>query len=237
MQFTHCHFIGCGGTGSYLANPLTKLLAYHPDGSNSITFYDEDVYENKNHERQVFSKNDVGKNKAVATSISISEGVPNAVSNAVPYYVTKHSMIDALKQYHFDDDFQLIVVAVDNETARNDIINAADEVAKTDNINFVIVLPGNGYDTATCLWYGRYNNTVFTTHPFDNAINWKHPTDKFVGSCQNEAVDSPQLITANFAAAFMSLLVVERLLNEVPIPYKLSYSSKDMSVKPIGTFI
>lgn len=236
MKFSNCHFIGCGGTGSYLIEPLAKLLSYHNNGCDLIHLYDGDIYEDKNLERQIFPLEDLGKNKAEVTAKRIAATVPDMFVSYSPEYVTKRSMVEALERNHHNNDFQLIIVAVDKEHVRHSIIEAADYCSKKSNINFAMILPGNEYDTAICLWYCRLNNIVYKTHPFDNAINWKEPTDKETDSCQAEAVSAPQLISANLAAAFMSHLTVEKLLNDHDMPYKLSYSGKKLYVKPEGKF-
>lgn len=59
--------VGCGGTGSHIAQTLARLAAHVRDtGGPSITlaFVDGDTVEAKNVGRQLFSPADVGKNKA-----------------------------------------------------------------------------------------------------------------------------------------------------------------------------
>lgn len=47
MKFHTCLMIGCGGTGSHLVEPLTKLLMHHKNGTLKIYVADGDVYEPK----------------------------------------------------------------------------------------------------------------------------------------------------------------------------------------------
>lgn len=62
--------LGCGGTGSWLANRAIQLLAkYSKENAksyNEIVFIDHDTVELKNTLRQAFSETDVGTNKAVS---------------------------------------------------------------------------------------------------------------------------------------------------------------------------
>lgn len=59
--------IGCGGTGSHLAQTLARLAAHCRDTGGpdlQLVFVDGDTVEHKNVGRQLFSASDVGKNKA-----------------------------------------------------------------------------------------------------------------------------------------------------------------------------
>lgn len=59
--------VGCGGTGSHLAQTLARLAAHCRDTNGpyiQLAFVDGDRVEDKNVGRQLFSTADVGKNKA-----------------------------------------------------------------------------------------------------------------------------------------------------------------------------
>jgi PRTRC system ThiF family protein len=59
--------IGCGGTGSHIAQGLARLAAHCRDSGGpqiALAFMDGDTVEHKNVGRQLFSVADVGKNKA-----------------------------------------------------------------------------------------------------------------------------------------------------------------------------
>jgi PRTRC genetic system ThiF family protein len=61
--------VGCGGTGSHIAQALARLAAHCRDSGGPqlmLGFVDGDVVEAKNVGRQLFSVADVGTNKAVA---------------------------------------------------------------------------------------------------------------------------------------------------------------------------
>jgi len=57
------YIIGCGGVGSWLAGTMTRLA-----GPKNVTLVDGDTLETKNLDRQMFTEEDVGKNKALALS-------------------------------------------------------------------------------------------------------------------------------------------------------------------------
>lgn len=59
--------VGCGGTGSHIAQTLARLAAHCRDTNGpslQLVFVDGDTVEHKNVGRQLFSALDVGKNKA-----------------------------------------------------------------------------------------------------------------------------------------------------------------------------
>lgn len=61
--------VGCGGTGSHIAQAAARLAAHCRDiGAPPVllAFVDGDTVESKNVGRQLFSQADVGKNKAIA---------------------------------------------------------------------------------------------------------------------------------------------------------------------------
>lgn len=63
----HVVLVGCGGTGSHLAQSLARLAAHLREQGSPIdlTFIDGDAVERKNVGRQLFSPADVGQNKAM----------------------------------------------------------------------------------------------------------------------------------------------------------------------------
>lgn len=80
----HVLLVGCGGTGSHIAQSLARL-AYHVSQKPGlppliVTLLDGDVVESKNVGRQLFSAGDVGTNKAQALAARFSAvfGLPIA---------------------------------------------------------------------------------------------------------------------------------------------------------------
>lgn len=67
--------IGCGGTGSHIAQTLARLASHCRDTNGphvQLVFVDGDTVEAKNVGRQLFSALDVGKNKAQALAARFS---------------------------------------------------------------------------------------------------------------------------------------------------------------------
>lgn len=235
MKFSSCHIIGAGGTGSILLEPLVRLLAYHKHGTKDICVYDGDQFEIKNSVRQLFDPAFVGENKAVVAAKRLSS-ICNI--SAAPKFVERFDFRNDVEEYaknSKEDGAVLVVLAVDSESARNDVIKDLDDLDPY--LDFACVLPGNDFHTATCLWYSRVDGKVRPVHPFDVATNYERPTDQRRGSCAYEAVSSPQLINANFASALMTNEVVYALLEDKPLPFRLNYSGEQLSLTTEGRFL
>ena len=229
MRFDAVHLVGLGGTGSYLAAPLTKLLKYHENGTENLHFWDKDKLEVGNLTRQDFTLESVDKNKAqekAAELKSINSGIKVHQSWFVP-----NTLNACLKEDPSDN--LLIILAVDNDATRHHIIVELDGMFDQD---FVLVLPGNGYDTGNTFWYGRQGTETAPVHPFEVADNWARPQDGLPGDCTTEEESSPQLLASNLSQALGSLLLVEGLLNDEPMPFKLDYSGPSFSIVPEGRF-
>lgn len=232
MKINACHLIGCGGTGSHLALPLTQLLLFQ-SGTRDFIFYDGDIYEENNFTRQVMCRDDLGVNKATATKYKLRHTFSDLNFVGVEKYVTPNLLTAWLDQYNVvdDDEWQLVVLAVDNDASRHELIKAVDDFPG----NVVVLLPGNGYHTANVLWYmSDSTGQALPAHPFDLAANWKKPQDHPRYSCQYEADSSPQLIVANFSAAMLTLSVVRALLEDRIPAMVLCYDDDKQTLKHEG---
>lgn len=84
---TNVVVFGCGGTGSRLIPLVTQLLSSHEFTKNvKVILVDGDIVEDKNTKRQLFTKMDVGKNKAEVLAKRYKIGF-DAKTVAVPYFV------------------------------------------------------------------------------------------------------------------------------------------------------
>jgi hypothetical protein len=219
------HLIGCGGTGSWLAEPLVKLLTYHNNVDlRQICLYDGDVYEESNLTRQLFPASYLGQNKAVVTkSRLVTSGVAIAIE-VYGEYINEDLMLHYLNR-HWEPGADLVVVAIDNEHGRHDIINALTKY----NGDFICLLPGNEFRTATAIWFGKNNGEIYPLHPFDFADNYANPSDKPRGNCAYEVISSPQLINANFASALLCLELTYALINGGSLPFCVSYNGEQFT--------
>lgn len=232
MKINACHLIGCGGTGSHLVLPLVQLLHFQSE-TRTFILYDGDVYEENNFTRQVMSRDDLNVNKATATKYKLRKSFSDLDFVGVESYVTPTILNAWLDQYNSsnDEEWQLVVLAVDNDASRHELIKAVDSYSG----NVVVLLPGNNYHTANVLWYmSDRNGTALPAHPFDLAANWKKPQDFPRYSCQYEADSSPQLIVANFSAAMLTLSVVRALLDDRIPAMVLNYNDDKQTLTHEG---
>lgn len=82
--------VGCGGTGSHIAQSLARLAAHCRDSGGpriDLAFIDGDTVEAKNVGRQLFSVADIGKNKAQALAARFS-AVFGLEINAFPHMLS-----------------------------------------------------------------------------------------------------------------------------------------------------
>jgi len=109
--------VGCGGTGSYLAQGLAKLLAGYGIAEMEVKLVDPDVVEEKNCKRQNFKPWEVGMNKAEALALRLSEEFGNEADdgqNASPRFVAYPCLGEKVQSSYGE----LIITCVDNISAR-----------------------------------------------------------------------------------------------------------------------
>lgn len=232
MKINVSYLVGCGGTGSHLALPLAQLLRFQ-SGTRDFVFFDGDNYESNNFTRQVMSSADLDKNKAIVTCDRLKQCLPTANLYAVDKYLDPALLSSWLAQYDSldEDTWQLLVLAVDNDYTRHELITCVDNTPQ----NVIVLLPGNGYHTSNVLWYmSDKKGNALPTHPFNLAANWAKPQDRPRYSCQYEADSSPQLIVANASAAFFTLSIVRALLDGRIPPLVLNYDDDQQVLKHEG---
>ena len=111
--------VGCGGTGSHLAQSLARLAAHCRDTAGapevSLTFIDGDTVEPKNVGRQLFSDADVGTNKAQALAARFS-AVFGLRIQAIP-----HMLAEAVAVRTLPGSYGIVIGAVDGAAGRRAI--------------------------------------------------------------------------------------------------------------------
>lgn len=230
QKFKAVFLIGLGGTGSHLAEPLVRLLHYHPNGTKKIVFVDGDSFEEKNRIRQLFDHELEGANKAEAVAKRIGiKGV-----KVVKQFIDKNKCQKLIKKFCRNDERFLIISAVDNHPSRRAIINALDE---GNYENFVFISPGNSYDSGQVIIYAKENGESLTAHPFIKYPDIENHEGSVPGSgdgCLELAPSTPQLITANASAALGALMTVSAILDEDGWYEELHFSCRKMKIKAQG---
>lgn len=229
MKFKHVFLIGVGGTGSHLVGPLVQLLRFHPEGTNDITLIDGDIYEEKNLNRQQFSEEDLGENKARAHANRLNRKTVRTISQ----YVDEEKFTRILEKTIDEDDNFLVITAVDNHATRNAIISVIDEYD-----NFMLISPGNAYDRGQIIVYAKENGEALTCHPFDKYADIADPEDHIPANnagCDQQVAATPQLITANMGAAWGVLVTVSNVLDDKGFYEELHFNCRKAKLVPQGT--
>lgn len=197
------HLIGLGGSGSYLLEPLVKLITYHPLAIKQIVCWDADKVEESNLTRQYLPE-DLNTFKGLNKIKQLK--ILNNNIKFIPEYCTKNKLLRSL-----DKDSSIVIATVDNFSSRKAFIEAIYE----SNKNHIFISPGNGYNNGQCYSF-YYKDKVL--HGFDCLMlpEWNKPKDQIprVGSCIIEAESSPQLISANFMSALTVLNNMQCLLDK-----------------------
>lgn len=185
--------IGLGGIGSWLAEPLARLLAYNYKDVK-ITFIDGDTYEDKNRCRQRVGE--IG-NKADSTAKDLTSKVPNVSFYSQPKYVTADNVIFLIREG------DVVFLCVDNDATRHTISQRCEEL---DNV--VLFSGGNDYTDGNVIVHVRKDGANITRPITEVCKRIGNPKDKNPGEvemnregCQEQAEEFPQLVATNFSAA------------------------------------
>jgi predicted ThiF/HesA family dinucleotide-utilizing enzyme len=231
MKFDHVYLVGAGGTGTHLADPLVRLMAHHSDGTKNITIIDGDHFEEKNEERQLFDRQFLNQNKAVATVSRI--GVPWVKS--IADFIDKEKFTKLLHKDNVTNDTMILVImAVDNAATRRDLLEAVEEF----NIdNYVVMSPGNSYDSGQLIVQVRQSGQMLTARIMDKYANIREPEDHIPGTvegCMAQIPSTPQLIMANAGAAWCAQLTITAMLNDAKWHEELHFNGIRMKMKAQG---
>lgn len=210
--------IGVGGTGGYISSPLARLVSYHPATQGAkVVFIDGDEFEEKNQTRQLVGPSQVGMNKARAMVDFCSfQGLTN-----VDYkddFITMSTFVPMLNR----SQAPMVVCSVDNDATRNAVIQAI-ETTCVDK-DFFFITPGNSDGTedvrGQTLWYGRVDGQKYGVNPTLAYPNIETPDDSIPtkGSCALNAPSRPQILTANFLSAAITLTTIQNFLDEILNP-------------------
>jgi len=207
--------VGAGGIGTWLAAGLVRLLEWKFPGS-ALIIVDGDSYEEKNKERQEFTK--LG-NKAIVKAAELSHGFNNTTIIPVAKWVVDDSFkgvadeespkITASQLIREDD---VVFAVVDNFAARKILFDAA---SKLNNID--VFTGGNDDELFGSIYhYQKRDGLEVTSHPAEFHPEYDSPPDKNPGelSCQerSEIEGGTQLLATNMAVASFILGRVQKTI-------------------------
>jgi molybdopterin/thiamine biosynthesis adenylyltransferase len=207
--------IGAGGIGTWLAAGLVRLLEWKFPGS-ALIIVDGDTYEEKNKERQDFTK--IG-NKASVKAYELSVQFNNTTIIPVPKWIVGENyegVADSdspkIKASDLIAEGDVVFAVVDNFAARKIIFDAATSITNID-----IFTGGNDDDLFGSIYhYQRRNGEDVTEHPVNFHPEYENPPDKNPGelSCQerSEIEGGTQLLATNMAVASFLLGRVQKTI-------------------------
>lgn len=209
--------VGLGGTGSALADPLARLLAFHPNAGRMtrLELWDGDSYDDANVARQVGCV--PGEKKAQVWGERLRPFVQTTIE---PGYIKS------------PDDWKhadILILAVDNWATRRAVLAAPPRG--------LVILPGNDEHIGTCNFYHRGSLASMVvggieidglgTPPDLPTVEDEIPRE---GGCQAKAVSEPQTITANLTAATLVMWGVTNWLDGKDVWPRMSFDYRRMEV-------
>lgn len=204
--------IGCGGTGSYLAPPLARLLKAFKFAGELI-FADGDSYEPSNLDRQSFNLDLLGENKAIAQAKRLQCEIEDFQCSVIDDYLSEEDVNE------YVTDGTLVINCADNNAIRKFVEDRVDTLD-----NAVHICCGNelrhGQVQISCKEGGkRTTRSIYEYAP----IFKEGSGDRSKMSCQElaELEGGGQLITANFFAAALALGYVANIIRNDYTTHKL----------------
>jgi len=200
LQYEKYLLVGCGGTGTFLLEPLVRYLLTHYRKSDKrweLFVMDGDHVEEKNLDRQLFDEAAVTANKAAAATDKF-EALNHVY--AVPEYLGKDNIAENIT------DGSIVLIGVDNFPVRA-LIEAH---CKTLN-NVVVINGGNEVSTGSCqLWIRENGENITPVLSFLHPEVLKPGEDRSTMTCAQiaELDGGEQLITANMLSALWILSAV-----------------------------
>lgn len=185
---SNIYIIGCGGVASFLLPCLLKLVT--PDarrGLATLTLIDGDTLEERNLDRQLFSPDCLGMNKAEALIKTVIGENDSAL--VAPSYFTPGTVVE---------EGSLLFCCADNHAARAAVLDACDQHSGQ------AIIGGNEYTDADAYYYNfRWRETTLDPRQYFKEILTDHSGDPTrPAGCTGEAqAASPQLALANMSAA------------------------------------
>ena len=232
--------LGAGGTGSYVAMHLYRLM-HCLDRHVHIIIADGDSVEEKNLVRQHFTVSDLGLNKAQVLAERYAAAFRMEAEYIPDFIEDGHGLLELVKPdrvridgHSYTTCYEMVVLlgCVDNNKTRklcNDVFYASRDLIYIDS--------GNGEHSGQVVCGVRRNGRTMSK-PIGNVYpDVLDDTDKFPTElgCAEASVSAPQTIAANMTAA---TLVVNLLYNIIVMGdnkvKSATFSTKTLNVQPVS---
>lgn len=184
-DYSHLHLwlVGCGGTGSYVAESLARLAyVFKQVGKNvNIIFVDPDIVEGKNLGRQRFCQSELGLNKATTLALRYNLTWGLEISAIPDYFDPK-----LVKSYW--NDLVIIIGCVDNSAARRSLGQTLENNRHAEIPRIWYLDAGNNFDSGQIL-LGSHNSLEELTPHLD-----KFKKTGIMGALPSPVLQCPNLI-------------------------------------------
>ncbi|MEG4801230.1 ThiF family adenylyltransferase [Microcoleus sp. ARI1-B5] len=184
-DYSHLHLwlVGCGGTGSYVAESLARLAyVFKQVGKNvNITFVEPDIVEGKNLGRQRFCQSELGLNKATTLALRYNLTWGLEISAIPDYFDPK-----LVKSYW--NDLVIIIGCVDNSAARRSLGKTLENNRHAEIPRIWYLDAGNNFDSGQIL-LGSHNSLEELTPHLD-----KFKKTGIMGALPSPVLQCPNLI-------------------------------------------
>ena len=176
------YVIGCGGVGSWLAAALVRLA-----GSENVILVDGDTLEEKNLDRQLFTEEEIGRNKAEALASRLKcKGNGN-------WY-------DRFNFTHSQHDW--LLCCADNNPARSEVLTACDVHGCR-----AIIAANETHSSEAYFYQPQWKDTENDPRVYYPEIDTdesNNPQRAAIGCTGEAQLQNRQLVTANFMAAALA---------------------------------
>ncbi|WP_036767972.1 ThiF family adenylyltransferase [Persephonella sp. KM09-Lau-8] len=182
--------IGCGGTGGYIAQALSRI-AFESEKEINLIFIDGDAVEEKNVGRQNFYYAEIGENKAsvLAERFSFAYGIDIEV---VPKFLNS-TEYQFLKILSLSD---IIISAVDSAAARKEIHECLEAIHTTIKNRIERNLPID--DLGYMIWIDSGNNEssgqILIGNSFDEKIIKMQKNKESLSFLPYPSISEPDII-------------------------------------------
>lgn len=194
MENKTFYIIGCGGIGGWLIHLISKSFTLFPGDSKFILF-DNDIVEEKNLDRQLFSSNDIGKPKAKVFAKKF-----NFLKPKVEWF-TENTKIE---------NNSIIFCCVDNHAARKNTLE------KCDNTNSVAIIGANeSIDSEAYIYFPNWRGTIKDPRVYyPELLKFDYHNPVLENRCLAMLETVPQLAIANMLSAGYMLFLYNLYFRE-----------------------
>ncbi len=208
--------VGAGGTGTYFLKEFSRFLS-GKEGLPvaSMTIFDGDTVEQKNLERQAFTEDDLGQNKAavMADVLNASFGLN---WQSVGEYLLKPSQLADVVGFN---TVPVIIGCVDNHACR---LVVEEYVSSVENCFYLD--SANEFDTGEVIFSYKVGNKLISpcrSHYFPKIREKSKARNEI--SCEELNIVSPQHIATNMAAGNILLTEICSIFNNLPHPGMVTF--------------